>query len=265
MRIKVSHQTEYTYAEPVSGALQQVRLWPVDSPMQRVTDWAVTVDGGRVEAGYSDHHGNQVRLVCADEGVQALTISVEGEVETADTSGILGPVYGRAPLWYFQQPTALTTAGDGVTALADSVRNVTGDLDRYHALSGAILDKVAYVLNQTDMATTAEGAVSQGSGVCQDHANIFVAAARHLGAPARYVSGYLFMDDRIEQDASHAWAEVHLDGLGWVGFDVSNQISPDERYVRLAIGRDAKDAAPISGLRMGQGDENLVVSLQVQQ
>ncbi|WP_375280369.1 transglutaminase domain-containing protein [Pseudooctadecabacter sp.] len=265
MRIKVSHQTVYTYAEPVLGALQQVRLWPTDGPMQTVTDWAVHVDGGTVEAGYSDHHGNQVRLVCAEEGVQSLTISVEGEVETRDTSGILGSVYGRAPLWYFQQPTAMTKAETGVQALTDGVRDVTGDLDRYHALSKAILGKVAYELDQTNPDTTAEDAVAQGRGVCQDHANIFVAAARHLGAPARYVSGYLFMDDRVAQDASHAWAEVHVEGLGWVGFDVSNQICPDERYVRLAIGRDAKDAAPISGLRMGQGDENLVVSLQVQQ
>ena len=73
------------------------------------------------------------------------------------------------------------------------------------------------------------------------------------------------MNDRVEQDATHAWAEAHIDGLGWVGFDVSNGVSPDERYVRLAVGRDARDAAPISGLRVGNADETLIVSLQVQQ
>jgi transglutaminase-like putative cysteine protease len=92
-----------------------------------------------------------------------------------------------------------------------------------------------------------------------------IAVARYAGFPARYVSGYLKLDDRIDQDASHAWAEVHLPTLGWVGFDVSNGISPDERYARLAIGCDASDAAPVKGMRMGDGDESLIVTLQVQQ
>ena len=83
--------------------------------------------------------------------------------------------------------------------------------------------------------------------------------------PARYVSGYLMMDDRVDQDATHAWAEAHVEGLGWVGFDVSNGISPDERYVRIATGRDARDASPTEGLRVGDAAEHMIVSLQVQQ
>jgi hypothetical protein len=83
--------------------------------------------------------------------------------------------------------------------------------------------------------------------------HIFVAAARSMGYPARYVSGYLMMNDRVHQDASHAWAEAHVDGVGWVGFDVSNGISPDARYVRVATGLDYREAAPVSGLRFGRG------------
>ena len=115
--------------------------------------------------------------------------------------------------------------------------------------------------------TTAEEALTLGDGgVCQDHANIFISAARLSGLPARYVSGYLMMNDRVDQDATHAWAEACMSNdLGWVGFDVSNGVSPDERYVRIAVGRDARDAAPIDGLRMGSADEKLIVSLQVQQ
>ena len=92
-----------------------------------------------------------------------------------------------------------------------------------------------------------------------------ISAARLLGLPARYVSGYLMMGDRIEQDAGHAWCEVHAEGLGWVGFDVSNAISPDGRYVRVAIGRDYRDAAPVAGIRHGAGAEGLQVRLQIQQ
>jgi transglutaminase-like putative cysteine protease len=102
-------------------------------------------------------------------------------------------------------------------------------------------------------------------GVCQDHSHIFVAAARAMGYPARYVSGYLMMNDRVHQDASHAWAEAHVEGVGWVGFDVSNGISPDARYVRVATGLDYREAAPVSGLRFGRGGEALSIDIQVQQ
>jgi transglutaminase-like putative cysteine protease len=124
---------------------------------------------------------------------------------------------------------------------------------------------VSYITDKTHSGTTAEQAVAIGHGVCQDHSHIFIACARQAGFPARYVSGYLRIDGQVDQTASHAWAEVHVPNLGWVAFDASNKISPDDRYVRLAIGRDAPDAAPISGLRMGPGSERLMVSLQVQQ
>ena len=140
-----------------------------------------------------------------------------------------------------------------------------GDLNELHALSATILNMAPYQTAKTNVATSAEEALAMQSGVCQDHAQIFIAAARQAGMPARYVSGYLLMDDTTHQDASHAWAEVHVEHLGWVGFDVSNGISPDERYVRLATGRDSKDASPISGLRVGNSVEAMNVSLDILQ
>ena len=107
--------------------------------------------------------------------------------------------------------------------------------------------------------------MEHGHGVCQDHAHVFITAARLLDYPARYVSGYLLLSDQIEQEASHAWAEVLVPDLGWVGFDVSNGYSPDERYVALATGIDYLEACPISGIRLGNSDESMVVSLQIQQ
>lgn len=134
-----------------------------------------------------------------------------------------------------------------------------------HTLSAAIIEALPYKTGTTAVDTTAEDALQSHSGVCQDHAQIFVSAARLSGLPARYVSGYLMINEQVAQDATHAWAEVCLEGLGWVGFDVSNGVSPDDRYVRIAVGRDARDAAPIEGLRMGSAEETLMVSLQVQQ
>jgi transglutaminase-like putative cysteine protease len=86
-----------------------------------------------------------------------------------------------------------------------------------------------------------------------------------LEVPTRYVSGYLMMNDRIDQEATHAWAEAHLDGLGWVGFDISNGISPDTRYVRVATGRDYTEAAPVTGISFGSSEQELRVALAVEQ
>ena len=103
-------------------------------------------------------------------------------------------------------------------------------------------------------------------GVCQDYAHIFIACARSAGVPARYVSGHLLRSDGIvAQDAGHAWAEAHVEKLGWVGFDISNGISPDERYVRVATGRDYREAAPVTGLSWGAGETRLAVKLAVEQ
>jgi transglutaminase-like putative cysteine protease len=138
-------------------------------------------------------------------------------------------------------------------------------LDYLHSLSDAIRSQVAYQTGATGVGTTAEQAIEAACGVCQDHAHIFIGAARMSGIPARYVSGYLMMNDRIDQEATHAWAEAHVEGLGWVGFDVSNGISPDPRYVRLATGRDYRDAAPITGISFGSATEELHVAVAVEQ
>jgi transglutaminase-like putative cysteine protease len=265
MLLTIKHVTEYTYNTPVEFALQQVKLHPINSSVQMVKDWQVDIDGGKFETSYSDHYGNHVDLVSAHRGTQKLSIMASGQIETRDAAGVFGRIYGCAPLWHFAQNTVLTNAGARVTEMARAISAAKDPLDGLHDLSAAILEAVPYCSGHTDAKTTAEAAIGIGKGVCQDHANIFASAARVAGLPARYVSGYLMMNDRVDQDASHAWAEVHVDDLGWVGFDVSNGVSPDERYVRIAVGRDAHDAAPIYGLRGGAGDEKLIVSLQVQQ
>ncbi|MEY8120652.1 transglutaminase domain-containing protein [Falsihalocynthiibacter sp. BN13B15] len=265
MKIKIAHKTEYVYSTPVVYALQKVRLRPLNSSLQDVLNWDITVTGGKHETQYLDHYQNHVDLFSIEPGAQALSIRAEGTVLTKPENGVLGMVYGRAPLWHFKQPTPQTTPGAAIQAMAQVVSNNTSQLDGLHELSRAILTAVTYQFGVTETNTTAEAALTGGRGVCQDHAQIFIAAARVAGIPARYVSGYLMMNDIVDQDATHAWAEAHVDGLGWVGFDISNGISPDERYVRIATGRDARDAAPVEGLRQGAADETLIVSLQVQQ
>lgn len=265
MQLQISHTTHYRYDQPVDYALQRVHLRPLSSSIQDVSSWNVDIDGGKIEASYLDHYGNHSDLVSIEPGAQTLSIKATGSVSTHDSSGIIGKVYGRAPLWHFLQPTTLTTAGPKVRSLSEIVTSSVDILTGLHALSVASLEAVPYKIGETDANTKAEDALGIGSGVCQDHAHIFATAARLAGIPTRYVSGYLMINEQVDQDASHAWAEAHLDGLGWVGFDVSNGVAPDEKYVRLAVGRDAHDAAPIKGMRLGNSDETMVVSLQVQQ
>ena len=264
MRLSITHKTQYEYDAPVDYALQQIRLSPSNTRQQTVLSWNVDVAGGKTELSYDDQYNNHTLLVSINPGGSKIALTASGEVDTLDSSGVLGEVYGYAPLWHFVQPTELTKPGKGIRNLAKIV-NADDLLASLHELSTNIADEVAYSPGQTYAATSAEDALQGGHGVCQDHAQIFIAAARTAGISARYVSGYLMMNDRVDQDATHAWAEVHVDGLGWVGFDVSNGISPDERYVRIATGLDYRDVAPISGMRRGSANESMIVSVQVQQ
>lgn len=265
MLVSVSHETTYRFGAPVHYALQKVRLIPRDTPQQRVLDWTVTTVNGTREVSYFDQHGNVTELIGTDEGATSLTVSVSGRVETTDTAGVLGNEKSAMPKSLYLRKTVLTEPGECILELAKPLSGTSDPVGALHELSKIIRETVEYGTGSTYADTTAEKAMIGGKGVCQDHAHIFVSAARVANIPARYVSGYLLMGDRVEQDATHAWAEVFVDHLGWVGFDVSNGHSPDERYVRVAVGGDYREAAPISGLRQGTGDESMIVSLQVQQ
>ncbi len=266
MLLKIHHETSYHYDAPVDYALQQLRLRPKSRAGQSVNDWNLIIEGGYRELEFQDWHNNHVDLIAIEPGHQEVKIRIEGEVETTDQAGVLGHHGGFAPLWIFSRTTELTKPGALVRKLVKGIGNdFADDISRMHALSAGVLEAITYQVDHTHSATTSEEALRIGHGVCQDHAHVFITAARLLGFPARYVSGYLMLTDRVSQDASHAWAEVHLHGLGWVGFDVSNGISPDERHVRIATGLDYRDAAPVSGLRFGDASESMVVSLQVEQ
>jgi len=264
MRLKVSHQTRYSYDAPVPYALQRLRLSPQSFGGQSVVSWRVDVVGASEEVRFFDQFGNDTRLLSISGGPHMIEVTASGEVDVEDRAGVFGPHTGFAPLWLFQHQTTLTAPGPLVSEIARNVGD-GADVDRLHTLSTLIRDRVAYRVGATDSSTTAEDALKTGEGVCQDHSHIFLSVARGLGFPARYVSGYLLLEGRREQEATHAWAEAHVQGLGWVGFDVSNGISPDTRYVRLAVGRDYRDAMPVSGIRIGAAHEQLEVNITVEQ
>ncbi|MEQ9261368.1 MAG: transglutaminase family protein [Roseovarius sp.] len=264
MRLAITHTTTYRFDAPVAFGLQQLRKTPKSTHHQQVMDWVTEVKGGKKELNFEDHHNNVVELLSIAPGAQELTVSSRGSLEISESHGIVGPHLGPSPLWLYERSTPATKPGPGVSGL---IRNIEGadDLSRLHQVSAVIREEVAYKLGSSEPTWSAEDAIAAGEGVCQDHTHIFLAAARRLGYPARYVSGYLMLDDRVEQNAMHAWAEAYVEGLGWVGFDISNGISPDTRYVRVATGMDYSEAAPVTGTRSGGAGETLSVALEVAQ
>jgi transglutaminase-like putative cysteine protease len=262
--ISVRHVTSYAYAEPVGYAIQSLRLTPASFNGHRVIAWQVRATGAGEPLEFKDGHGNLVHLVTISAQHQSLTIEAAGIVETTDSNGVVDGLANASPPRVYLRETAQTRPDPAIRELAQSVAN-TDSLGRLHALSATIRHGVQHVLGSTDAHTSAAEALAAGKGVCQDHAHIFVAAARSLGIPARYVTGYLLLDSPAAAAAHHAWAEAWVEGLGWVGFDVANRICPTERYVRLAAGLDAKGAAPITGSRRGGDAEKLDVCVLVQQ
>ncbi|MDP9055953.1 MAG: transglutaminase family protein [Pseudomonadota bacterium] len=266
MQISVSHTTRYRFDIAPAHGLQRLRLKPKSSHGQNVLDWTMTVEGAQVQTSYDDHNNNQTALVLFSADTREIVVTCTGVVETADNAGIIGPHTGSMPLWAFLGQTDLTRPGARLRELAGRFRDSSAvPLDRLHRLSAAVHAAVAFKTGETDATTTAEMALAAGHGVCQDHSHVFIAAARLLGIPARYVSGYLLMDEVVEQQAGHGWAEAHVDELGWVGFDVANGVCPDERYVRVATGFDYRDAAPVTGISQGAGGSELSVRLSVDQ
>lgn len=264
MQLKIHHTTRYSFIEPVSFGLQQIRKTPKNSHQQTVLSWRTSITGGKRELLYEDHHHNVTELISFERDAAQIDIVSEGEVELTDTHGVVGRHRGPAPLWLYCKATPRTEAKSGVQALARKLDEAP-PLERLHALSDAVREAVTYRIGASEPEWTAESALAAGHGVCQDQTHVFIACARALGFPARYVSGYLMLNDRVTQEAMHAWAEAHIDQLGWVGFDVANGISPDARYVRVATGLDYSDAAPVSGTRIGGAGETLEVQIEVAQ
>ncbi|MFW2541969.1 transglutaminase family protein [Primorskyibacter sp. 2E107] len=264
MRLKIEHSTHYHFETPVDYGLQQIRQTPKTGAQQNIAFWETRVDNGVKEVTFHDHHNNLTEMITYGDGAVDLTVTCAGEVDVTDTQGIVGPHRGPAPLWLYQRETPRTRARAGVKGLLRSI-DADSTLEGMHKLMLGIGETIKYEVGSSMSDWTAEDSVEAGRGVCQDHTHIFIACARQLGLPARYVSGYLMLDDRTVQDAMHAWAEAHIDGLGWVGFDVSNGISPDARYVRVATGLDYNEASPVSGSRVGGDGESLEIQIDVAQ
>ena len=265
MRVRITHDTIYRYDRPVKALVQALRLTPRDHDGQHVLRWRIEPGADGQLKPREDAFGNLVHMFSADEPVEELTLRVSGEVETLDTAGVVRGTVERVPDSVYLRETELTAPGPEIAEFAlASAGDMANPLLGLHRLLEALHTQTTFDTKPTHVATTAREAFALRRGVCQDLTHIFIASARSLGMPARYVSGYfLRADGVVDQDAGHAWAEAKAPDLGWVGFDAANGISIGEAHVRVAIGLDYLGAAPVRGARQGGGAERLDVRLRV--
>lgn len=267
MRLKIRHDTHYAYGLPATSALQVLRLTPRSHDGQFVRRWRVEIDADcRLDRG-DDAFGNITHTFTIDGPVREMRIVAEGEIDTDDRRGYLRGAVERFPLGIWLRDTPLTRVEPELRAYARRIAGGEGGdrLATLHALMAAVHADFVFQPGETTAATTALQAFEKKTGVCQDLSHVFIACARSLGIPARYAGGYYLRTDTDLQEAGHAWAEAHLDGLGWIGFDATNGACVTDRYARVAIGLDYLDAAPIRGARIGGADETLMVAVEVKQ
>ena len=267
MRIRVDHKTVYRYQPPAKSVLQVLRLTPRSHEGQNVVRWRVSAEADvevQLRRG-EDALGNITQTAFIQGPVTELVLRVEGEVETWETQGIVRGAAERFPPEAYLRETHLTAPTPEIVAFAKAAGGKEGDMiARLHRLMMAINGAMTFDAKPTQTTTTAAEAFALKRGVCQDFSHLFIAAARRMGAPARYVSGHLAPEgEMVEQEAAHAWAEAYVPDLGWVGFDAANGLCPTASYVRIAIGLDYLGAAPVRGSRTGGGSETMDVSLRV--
>lgn len=261
MQYRIRHATTYRYTAPVTYATQLLRLTPRREPHQHVLSWHIAAPG--VLYGSIDAYGNATHVMSLTRQHDAIELVASGTVEVEPLQdGRLEDV-DALPVQIYTVQTALTRSSPRVTAFARDVlpEGMRGPDDAMR-LAEAIRGQVEYVPGVTDVTTDAESVLTLGHGVCQDHAHLFLACARGLQVPARYVSGYLHTD--AEYMASHAWVDVWFADIGWVSIDVTNRQYAGEHHCRLAIARDYDSASPVRGVRRGGGKEDMHVEVVVQ-
>jgi transglutaminase-like putative cysteine protease len=260
MRLDVVHTTQYAYDSPVRASTQYLRLTPRDSARQSVVSWQLEAPGTPTRA--TDGYGNVLHVLTLDRPVREIRIRVSGTVETRSVYDDGADPVPLSPL-VFTRPTALTRAESELAAFAERFRRAAGSPSGLGELAAAILKKMPFTRGGTHAGNSAAEAFALSSGVCQDHTHVFLACCRHLGVPARYVSGYLYSEGAPEV-ASHAWAEAWTVDR-WRSFDIANSRPAGEQHIKLAVGADYLDACPIRGTRVGGGGEKMVAVASVAQ
>lgn len=276
----IHHHTRYRYSASVSESVMEARMKPRSDAGQTCHTFQLAVSPRVQVNDYTDHVGNAIHWFNIPSKQGQLVMRAESlvEVEPWDP-GLLIPddaawnaldqLAKNPAYWDWLAPSHFAVQSENLRRFAssDGIERSRDPLRVLYAINQSIYDAFDYVPASTEVDSPIDLALTSRRGVCQDYTHIFIALARGLGIPCRYVSGYLFhgenRQDRSAQDATHAWAEAFLPNHGWIGFDPTNNLVAQGRHIRVAIGRDYADVPPTKGVYRGDADSDLDVGVQV--
>jgi transglutaminase-like putative cysteine protease len=247
MRIRVSHEIAHRFTPPARMLIQNLRLTPHSFDSQYVLSWRIETDVDSAIRRAEDAHGNLVSTFSHHGApVERLTVRATGEVETDDSAGVVRGAIERLPAEMYLRQSSLAQVNGALRAFAlEATAGAEDKLDALHRLMAEEHRAMAFDPFQTDDPNSAAEAFALRRGRARDFAHIFIACARAIDAPARFVSGYRVAEDGFEAGA-HAWAEAYAPGLGWVAFDPTACLCPDHGFIRVAVGFDARDGCFVS-------------------
>jgi transglutaminase-like putative cysteine protease len=265
MRIRVSHEIIHRFAPPARTVNQILRLKPLSFDSQYVLRWRIDVDADGALRETEDAHGNAIASFSHHGLIERLAVSAAGEVETTDAAGVARGAVERLPAEMYLRESPLAHVNGALRDFsAEATQGAVDPLDSMHRLMSALHEAVAYHADEKDAAGSAAEAFALRRGRGRDFAHIFIACARFLGVPARFVCGYRVGGEGSERAGAHEWAEAHVPDLGWVAFDATAPICPDERYIRVAVGFDGQDCAMTRSAHSG-GEEKVETAIRVEQ
>ena len=263
MRLSIDHRTVYRFSEPQSRLVQMLRMTPENSHDQTVARWRIDVDCDAIMRRGRDGFGNAITMLYCEGPVAHIEIAVRGEVLTSHSDGVVRGVAEALPPAVFLRETDATRRDAAIAAFAaDATADADGRIGKLHRLNRAFNRRFELDRARPQPGLGAGEAFGRARATSRDLAQMFVVAARSLGIPARYVSGYSIVEGSL-RPTPHGWAEAHVAELGWVGFDPCTGRSPQEESVRVSAALDASGAAPVAGSRLGEGDEEMDVAVKV--
>jgi transglutaminase-like putative cysteine protease len=277
---KVQHITHFHYDTPVTESVMEVRMHPINDEHQVCHQFDLVTEPGAHISSYLDYLNNRVHHFNIPGAHRSLLIRTQSMVEVRARPDAppslpesawdeLQRDMANSDYWEMCIPSHFTQQTDALRSLAAELNVVRrGDpLSLVRDVNQALFEYFEYVPQSTRVDSLIDEAIINRKGVCQDFTHIMLALLRQVGIPSRYVSGYLFHNkqdhDRSTDGASHAWIEAWFPGLGWIGFDPTNNHLAGERHIRLAVGRDYKDVPPTKGVYKGSPTSRLDVAVNL--
>ncbi len=266
MRIRITHSTTFAYAPAARSVIQNLRLTPRSFESQYVMRWRVGVDIDGSLRSSEDSLGNVMHAFSYQGAIERFTVVAAGEVTTTDTVGVVRGAVEPLPEAIFLRATPLAQANAALREFALDAVGVSRDpLERLHHLMQAVHTVIAHDEAGAEIKGGAAEAFALRRARAVDVAHIFIACARSLGVPARFVSGYRAPRDGPAPQGLFAWAEAVAPVIGWVAFDAVHNQCADDRYVRVAVGFDSLGAAPFRAAQSGGGAETIDETVRIEQ